>query len=341
MILQPLLPIPVLGVVIGGLVVLTGTLVVAGLRQRTPAGHRQARAWLRRLAIVAVVAVIGLGPSLPKTSTDTSLTAVDMFFVVDRTGSMAAEDYNGTQPRLDGVRADINALVEAVPGARYSIISFDSEASRQLPLTTDARAVQAWTQSMNREVTTRSRGSMVDRPLDVLSRALTGSAEQRPANIRLVFFMTDGENTADGQRRSFADLAPLIDSGAVLGYGSDEGGRMKEYSLSSDGDGEEGTYIKDPSLPGTPDALSIYDPVELAALGDELGLEYVHRTAPDEIVSLVAGLNPAQIAADGRRSLTSYQLLLWPFALLLAVLLAAEAAASGRHLGRKVGVDHA
>ena len=116
---------------------------------------------------------------------------------------------------------------------------------------------------------------------------------------------------------------------------------MKEYSLSTIGDGTEGGYIKDTSLPGAPDALSIFDPVELAALADELGVEYVHRTTSAETAQLVAGIDPEQIAADGRRSLTSYQMLLWPFALLLAGLLAAEAAASGRHLGRRVGVEHA
>ena len=341
MTLQPLLPVPVLVVVLGALFVLTATLAVKAWRQGTSTGRQQAWAWLRRLAIVVVVAIIGAGPSLPRTSMDTSASAVDVFFVVDRTGSMAAEDYNGTAPRLDGVRADIASLVADVPGARYSVISFDSEASRQLPLTTDARAVNTWAQTMDREVTSRSRGSLVDRPLDALSRALTGAAEQHPANVRLVFFLTDGENTTDGQRRSFVDLAPLIDSGAVLGYGTETGGRMKEYALAPDGNGTEGTYIKDMSLPGTPDALSVYDPVELAALADELGVEFVHRTAPTETAELVAGIDPKQIAADGRRTLTSYQMLLWPFALVLAALLAVEATAGGRHLGRKVGVEHA
>lgn len=341
MILQPLLPVALLVLVLVPLLVLTGTLAVQGFRQGTPVGRHQALAWLRRFAIVTVVAIIGVGPSLPRTSMDTSVTAVDMFFVVDRTGSMAAEDYNGTSPRLDGVRADINSLVADVPGARYSIISFDSQASRQLPLTTDARAVDAWTQTMDREVSARSQGSLVDRPLDELTRALTGSAEQHPANIRLVFFLTDGENTAEGDRRSFADLAPLVDGGAVLGYGTEEGGRMKEYSLSPTGKGSEGEYLKDDSLPGGPDALSIYDPVELAALADELGVEMVHRTVAGDTIEMIAGLDPEQIAADGRRSLTSYQMLLWPFALLLALLLAAEAMAGGAHLGRKVGVEHA
>lgn len=341
MTLNPLLPLAVLAVVVVPLLALTLTLTVQGLRVGSPTGRSQALAWLRRSAIVAVVAVVGLGPSVPRTSMDTSVSAVDIFFVVDRTGSMAAEDYAGTSPRLDGVRADITSLVADVPGARYSIISFDSQASRQLPLTTDARAVGSWAQTADREVTNKSQGSLLDRPLDELSRALTGSAEQRPSNIRLVFFLTDGENTAEGERRSYADLAPLVDGGAVLGYGTEEGGRMKEYSLSSQGEGTEGEYIIDTSDPAQPEALSRYDPVEIAALADELGIPAVHRTEPGPTADLVAGLDPEQIATDGRRSLTSYQLVLWPFALLLAALLAAEAVAGGRHLGRKVGVERA
>src|SRR5699024_1322595 len=62
MILQPLLPLPVLAVVLGALFALTATLAVKGWRQGTTTGHQQAWAWLRRSAIVAVVAVIGLGP---------------------------------------------------------------------------------------------------------------------------------------------------------------------------------------------------------------------------------------------------------------------------------------
>lgn len=342
MILQPLLPVPALVAIFLPLLGFTAFLAVRAARRPSGTGHREAWAWLRRFGIVLVVALIGIAPSVPRTGTDTSITAVDVFFVVDRTGSMAAEDYDGTQQRLEGVRADMQSIAADIPGARYSIISFDSQASRQLPLTTDARSVTAWTQTLEREVTIYSQGSLVDRPLSELTRALTGASEQNPSNVRLVFFMTDGENTAEGERRSFTDLAPLIDGGAVLGYGTEEGGRMKEYDpIFNNGQDAEGDYIKDTSKDGAPDALSILDPVQLQAIADEMGIPYVQRTAPAETAQLVADIDPQQIAADGRRTLTSYQMLLWPFALVLAALLALEAWDAGRRLGHTVGVHHA
>ena len=120
--------------------------VVAAVRARRT-GEGTGRAWLRRGLMVGAVAVIALGPAVP-TSTTTVTSNVELFFVVDRTGSMAAEDYDGDRPRLEGVRHDVTALVDAMPGSRYSVITFDSQAARQLPLTTDSRAVYSWADTL-------------------------------------------------------------------------------------------------------------------------------------------------------------------------------------------------
>ena len=81
---------------------------------------------------------------------------VEIYLVVDRTGSMAAEDYDGTSPRLDGVRSDIAAIRDAFPDARYSIIALDSTGARELPLTSDVDAVDSWVGSLHQEITDRS-----------------------------------------------------------------------------------------------------------------------------------------------------------------------------------------
>ncbi|OLT54570.1 hypothetical protein BJF88_08670 [Cellulosimicrobium sp. CUA-896] len=321
--LLALLVVPLLGLTVR-------QVVVAGRRGpdgvALPGAPRAA--WVRRTGVVVLLALVGLGPSVASTSRDTSVANVDMIFVVDRTGSMAAEDYGPgrDQERLDGVRHDVVSLAESVPGARYSIISFDSQASRQLPLTTDARAIASWAQTFDREITRYSQGSLTDRPLEELASALRGSAEQHPASTRLVFFLSDGEQTADGEPRSFADLAPLVDGGAVLGYGTAEGGPLKEYD--PDVAPEDAEYLVDPSLPAEDGAaaraVSVLDAETLRTLADQLGVPYVHREAPTETASLVAGVDPEQVAADGRRDVTSYRPVVWPLALALVVLLAVE-----------------
>lgn len=312
---QPLAPWYVL-VAVAALVVLSAVLAAR-------AGAAGRWGWVRRLALCAVLLAAGLGPSVTETTTDRSAAAIDVFFVVDRTGSMAAEDYGPgrDQERLDGVRHDVQALTEAVPGARYSVITFDSQAARQLPLTTDARAIGAWAQTFRREISLYSRGSLTDRPLAELTAALEGSAEQHPASLRLVFFLSDGEQTASGTPRSFAALEPLVDGGAVLGYGTPEGGQMKEYD--PDVPPEEAAYLVDPET-GEP-GLSRIDEGVLQGLAEQLGVPYEHRAEPSDLTHLVADLDPEQVTADGRRNVTTDRPVVWPLALVLAALLAWEA----------------
>lgn len=310
------------------LVVFGPLLALAVWKIRTSRGERR-RDWVRRTALVFCALMIGLTPAIPRTDTDALISNVEMFFVVDRTGSMAAEDYDGDQARLVGVREDLVALTQAMPAARYTIIGFDSQATQQLPMTTDARAVRTWAETLTQEITSYSAGSSIDRPLDELTRSLTSAQERNPGNVRLVFVFSDGENTngsaseASGSFRSFAELAPLVDGGAVLGYGTAEGGNMRSYDgTSGTGFGTDAPYITDDT--GNP-AVSRIDEDNLRTLAGQLGVPYVHRIEPGPMDDLVADVDVAQITADGRRDVTSYADVYWPFAVLLALLLAWEA----------------
>ena len=135
---------------------------------------RQRMAWLRRLLMVVLLLVVALRPVTPIDSEQTQRMNANVFFVVDRTGSMNAEDYAGEQPRLDGVKADMEQVMGMTEGARYSIIAFDSTATKQLPLTTDAGAARAWIDTLTTEPTAYSKGSNVDRPLESLLGDLRG-----------------------------------------------------------------------------------------------------------------------------------------------------------------------
>ncbi len=310
------------------LVIFLPLLALTVWKIRGSSGERR-RDWIRRTALVLCALTIGLTPAIPRTDTDALVSNVEMFFVVDRTGSMAAEDYNGDQARLVGVRQDLIALTEAMPAARYTIIGFDSQATQQLPMTTDSRAVRTWAETVTQEITNYSAGSSIDRPLDELTRSLTSAAERNPGNVRLVFLFSDGENTdgsaseAGEQFRSFAELQPLVDGGAVLGYGTAEGGTMRSYDGTADtGFGTDAPYITDGT--GQP-AVSRINEDNLRTVANQLGVQYVHRIEPGPVEDLVAGVDVAQITADGRRDVTSYEDVYWPFAVALALLLVWEA----------------
>ncbi|MFD1718811.1 vWA domain-containing protein [Georgenia deserti] len=328
MILRMLWPVWALVLVLGPMVVLCGW---AWWRaRRTQDGTTVA--WARRLGMTVAAVLIGLTPAVPA-ETEQVQTNAEVFFVVDRTGSMAAEDYNGDRPRLEGVRHDIGAVVEAIPGARYSVIAFDSQATRQLPLTTDSRAVLTWADTMRQEITYYSAGSSIDRPLQAMQNALEGAAERNPGNVRLVFFMSDGENTdgddssADGQVQSFEPLSEWVDAGAVFGYGTPEGGRMRQYDgTDSSGAGTDAPYITDETQPGSPPAVSRIDERNLRQVAEELGVEYTHRVEPNGVDHITDGIDVEEIAAaDGRRSVDTYRDVTWPISAALAVLVAWEA----------------
>lgn len=280
--------------------------------------------WIRRLLMVVMVGAIGMTPTIREEGVELT-TNTEVYIVVDRTGSMAAEEYNGTQQRLEGVKADINALVEAFAGGRFTIIAWDSTSTTELPFTTDGRAVGTWAETLHQETSYYSAGSAVDRPLQALQRSLERGMEQNPQNVRLVFFFSDGENTDGdsttdtGSTDGYSALADFVDGGAVLGYGTEEGGQMLQYGLS-----QLTSYIIDPAT-GEP-AISRIDEENLNAIATNLGIDYMHRTAPSSFEDFAAGIDVQEIAAADERTLSQiYRDVYWPFAWALGLLIAWEA----------------
>lgn len=276
---------------------------------------RDGQTWLRRGLLVTGVLLLGLTPA-HQTPVAERETNAEYFFIVDLTGSMAAQDYDGTEERLEGVRADITDIVDTNPGARYSIIAFSSTATEQLPLTTDARAVRSWVDAARRESTNYSAGSSLNRPRDALRDALERARDNNPQNVRIALFFTDGENT-ENTDIDYGSVADLVDAGYVFGYGTEDGAPMLR---SFWGEEDAGVYITDPET--GEDAISRIDPENLRTLAEQLGLDYVHRTQPGGAGALVADIPTEIIAGDGRRTIETP--ILWPIGLLLTGLVAWE-----------------
>lgn len=318
MTLQPIWPLWLLAIFAAGLGALS-------IWQLTRSGANRP-GWARRLGLVALITIIGLGPSIEDRVPDALLTNAEVYFVVDRTGSMAAQDYGEDgETRLTGVASDIDQLTRIIPAAQYSIIAFDSQATRQLPLTSDARAVRSWAETMRQEVTNYSAGSAIDRPLETLEGVLTRSQESNPQNVRLVFLLSDGENTRGSGSNpddidSYEGLGPLVDGGAVLGYGTSEGGQMLRYT--GVGEPEEGDWIVDP---GTQEpAVSKLDEDQLRQVAADLDVPYLHRFEPSSLQTVVEELNIDDVASDGRRDAIVYRGVFWILGLALGIGLAWE-----------------
>ena len=273
--------------------------------------------WIVRIAVIILLGLISLRPNISGGSSQGGLTNIDVMYLVDTTSSMAAEDFEGQRTRLDGVKKDIENLTNHLAGARFSIITFDSKAALALPFTTDTSAVVSQASTFNQEITFYSVGSSIDKPLELAETQLKLQLTNRPERSRLVFYFGDGEQTAASAPKSFEPLKQLIESGAVLGYGTSSGGRMKEFSDFDTG--SEVKYIKDYTTNAYPaiDAVSKTDESNLKMIASQLGVKYEYRKDNSDMAQFVKNFALEKLdktTKDVTGSTDLYWLLILPLA---------------------------
>ncbi|OFI39500.1 hypothetical protein BIU82_14105 [Arthrobacter sp. SW1] len=283
-----------------------GVVVSAILLARPPA-HRRA-VLLRSLAALLLIAA-AFRPGWPGGDARAATAELDVFFVVDSSTSMAAEDYGDAVPRLDGVRSDIAAIARELAGAKFALLTFDGTSAVRMPLTQDANALAAAVEVLQPQPAVYSQGSSVTAAGPLLAERLQAAGEQHPGRPAVVFYLGDGENTS--AKPGAPDLGidrAMVAGGAVLGYGTAEGGRMKDV-------GGDGSYLLENADGGRRDALSRIDETQLRRIADGLGVPYVHRSAGDAIAPALAKAAPGTLSAS-EEDATGRTELYWILALL-------------------------
>ncbi|MBX3098079.1 MAG: VWA domain-containing protein [Salinibacterium sp.] len=330
MIANPVLP----GWALAGIAVVLGGFalwrLVASRRDRVAAGR-----WLARLAMIVLLIVIASRPTIPTDGQGPKASGgLEVYVVVDTTSSMAAEDWGNAQPRLDGVKADVEKIVDALVGAQFSLVTFDAVAVQRVPLTTDSSAMISAVSVVRQEVTTYSRGSSIDVAVPRLQKLLSEAQALAPDQRRVLFYLGDGEQTASLPPGSFAELAPYLNGGAVLGYGTTAGARMLENlgdQPTRFGDTATGaptptpapvdtSFIQDYSGSEPVDAVSRIDETALKSIADELGLTYVHRASDSSVLPALAGIDVGELtieAGEPDSSVELYWIFVIPFGILV------------------------
>lgn len=218
---------------------------------------------LRLTAIYLLVFIIGLRPVTIATDYEFSTKNLDVLFVVDSTISMWARDYDGKEPRMEGVKKDVNYILGELAGSNFGLVTFDDTSHVLSPFTQDMKYLEDLVDIIAVPDSNYALGSNLSVPFSDV-KALLESSRKKENRKTIVFYISDGEVTNDKEVTSFADLAPLVDSGAVLGYGSAQGGKMKEgYSYIYDYDSHS-------------DAISKIDEDNLKKVADELGVQYLN-----------------------------------------------------------------
>jgi Ca-activated chloride channel homolog len=284
---------------------------------RSVPGESRATHW-RLTGMVVLLAVASLRPAVPGDEVNASAANLNVYFVVDTTSSIIAEDYGNERPRISGVESDITAVTEALPGARYSVITFDQATRVRVPLTTDSNALDAALETLLPEPSEYSRGSSITAANERLGRMLEQAEQRNPDRGRVVFYLGDGEQTATEPAAPFTIDPRLINGGAVLGYGTSEGGRMKATRSRFDATTD---YIVDPAT--GEDARSVIDEDALRGIGEQLGLPYLHRESGDGIAPIVSTVDLARFGTSAEveaQRVRARQELYWPLLIGVAAL---------------------
>lgn len=246
--------------------------------------------FIRQFLIVALLFVINLRIMVFSYEVKKEELNVDVLFVFDNTMSMLAEDFDGEGRRIDAAKEDCAYIMDQFAGARFGLISFGNRADVMSPYTEDENNIISCLDSMNGETMYYANGTSLNLPYEVLLETLSNHAERFEDRVQIVFFLSDGEITEkEEELASYAKAEDYILTGAVLGYGTEEGGYMKVKSYNDDY--TEPTYMMTNAQGEYGKAVSRIDEDNLESIADDLGVSYYHIDNSETIMDVVDEIN--------------------------------------------------
>lgn len=225
---------------------------------------------IKSIIVAILLFLINIRFMIPAKNQDKISNDIDVLFVIDETVSMIAEDYDGNTPRLEAVKKDCKYIIDNLAGARFALITFDNSSQLMMPFSTDQNATSNAISALKEADILYARGSSLNVPLKDMKTCLE-NVSQKSDRRKVVFFITDGEMNVDEKLNSYSSISKYIDNGAVLGYGTSSGGRMKDNSKYA-----IDTYLKDDGSYPPPDALSKIDEKNLKKIASDMNIEYIH-----------------------------------------------------------------
>lgn len=260
--------------------------------------------FLRQLVLVALLFVINLRISIPSTSVSSTSMKMDVsvLFVIDNTISMQAIDYKENTPRLTGAKDDCSYMIDTLYGAEFSVISFDNTAKLLCPSTSDTEFAKNTISSISPMDEMYARGSSMNVCKELFTDVLKRLAKRDKPVV--VFFISDGEITNEDTLSSFSDVASYIDYGAVLGYGTKEGGKM----YVNDSDSNTPTILQDETEYPYKDAISKLDETNLQQLAKDMKLSYINMTSQELIEDTLEKIQQnVSVSIEDSKETSGYQ----------------------------------
>ncbi len=240
-------------------------------------------AYIRQIIMIILLFMINLRMMIP-TDVEVSTKRIDanVFFVIDNTISMTANDCADGTTRMDALKADCNNITGSLSGARFSLITFANISKLVFPLTESTSFVNSCIKGIGVTDELYAKGSSMNICKDMVVELVKAAHEKNTGKV-IVFFISDGEITNGDNLDSFKEAAKYIDGGAVLGYGTSKGGNMYIKDYFSD----DLVVIEDKSEYPYKKAVSKIDEENLKAIAKDMGIEYINMTTENKLDTVI------------------------------------------------------
>lgn len=307
MIVYPIIPIWIMGLICIGLITL---IVVKG---------RKKWGLLRQILIVILLFCINIRIMIKSPNAQVASNNLDVLFVIDNTLSMLAEDYNGNNRRIDAVRSDCKYIMDELAGARFSIITFNNSAQVLVPYTRDINIANESLEILKTMDTFYARGTSLSQAKNAALKSLKDISGNSDKN-RIIFFISDGEITNGDDLESFSSIKKYVGNGAVLGYGTKKGGKM----LVTDHYDDKEHYLQDKSNYPYVDAISKIDEDNLEQIAEDIGIDYINMSRQSNIKSKLEDIKKGVLNSISNENKSSYTDTYYFFVIPLIILLMYE-----------------
>lgn len=275
-------------------------------------------AYIRQIIAIVLVFLINLRIMVPSNNVSSSSQTLDTYvlFVVDDTISMLARDYDGDTERLTAVKKDCSDIIDELDGAKFAVISFNNNANLVSPFTNNSQYAKDVIGSLYPIEEMYAEGTSMNVSIDMMTDTLKRAREKADGNV-VVFFISDGEITNEEKLKSFKSAAKYVDGGAVLGYGTSEGGNM--YVKSYYNDREE--LLEDTSSYPRKPAVSVIDEKNLKSIASDIGVKYINMNDSTNIDSTISKIKKESVSESKDGKVTGYVDIYYIFAAMLVVVM--------------------
>lgn len=236
--------------------------------------------YIRQILIVVLLFAINLRPMVLSDEIKVMKEKINCYCIIvfDDTLSMMAEDSPDHENRMAQAKEDAKYITEQLNGAKFCILDFNNDANLVAPFTDDRVFIDSCIDMIRPIPDYEATGTNISCCKKLLGQTISEAYNMGDGHI-VVFFISDGENTDDNVLESFADISDGIETGAVMGYGTANGGQMHYYDEYE----EEYILVEDKRDYPYSTAISKIDEDNLEQIASDLELEYIRMDEPSDL----------------------------------------------------------